>query len=293
MGAGAGYTIKVSNVERPSTIDISDFTITKDSGYCTAEVPCNVKISATLSGGSYYDSIGEIEDVALTVSSVVIALGFGNGFNEELLTSEAIAKYEAQFGADINDLWRELVEVVEPSDIDINFIREEMSYGINYEGEARLGGGWVGSTFDGTFTAELDGRDGSNELLSATMSVDEKFVTEFIDKAKYGDNQEYTAYYNGDILESYTTLDEAVEALKNEILEDPMAADLYDCYVECARYYLVNGSENNWEYETDYDYATIEYNADSDPDFDFEALAEAAEELNEENDVGIDEDFDI
>ena len=85
MGAGAGYTIKVSNVKRPSTIDISDFTITKDSGYCTAEVPCNVKISATLSGGSYYDSIGEIEDVALTVSSVVIALSFGNGFNEELV----------------------------------------------------------------------------------------------------------------------------------------------------------------------------------------------------------------
>lgn len=291
MGAGAGYTIEVSDAKVVSSVDVSTFTLEKDGGYCTATVPCDVKLSATLSGGSYYDGIGEIANVALTVSSVVIDLGFGNGFNEELLTPEAVAKYESQFDTDINDLWRELVDVVEPSDININFIREEMSYGINYNGEARLGGGWVGSTFDGTFTAELDGRDGRNELLSATMSVDEDFVIDFIDKAKYGDNLEYTVFYNDDIMDSYPEKDEAIAALKNEILSDIENVDPEGCYVEENRYYLRDGGVDTYEYETDWDYSEIVYNADT--DFDFDAIADIISEMDEENNPDFDEGFDI
>lgn len=291
MGAGAGYTIEVSDAKVVSSVDVSTFTLEKDGGYCTATVPCDVKLSATLSGGSYYDGIGEIANVALTVSSVVIALSFGNGFNEELLTPEAVAKYESQFDTDINDLWRELVDVVEPSDININFIREEMSYGINYNGEARLGGGWVGSTFDGTFTAELDGRDGSNELLSADMSVDEDFVIEFIDKAKYGDNLEYTVFYNDDIMDSYPEKDEAITALKNEILSDIENVDPEGCYVEENRYYLRDGGVDTYEYETDWDYSEVVYSADT--DFDFDAIADIISEMDEENNPDFDEGFDI
>lgn len=291
MGAGAGYTIEVNDAKVVSSVDVSTFTLEKDGGYCTATVSCDVKLSATLSGGSYYDGIGEIANVALTVSSVVIALSFGNGFNDDLLTPEAVAKYEGQFGEDINSLWRELVDVVEPSDININFIREEMSYGINYNGEARLGGGWVGSTFDGTFTAELDGRDGSNELLSAAMSVDEDFVIDFIDKAKYGDNLEYTVFYNDDIMDSYSEKDEAIAALKEEIFSDIENADPYGCYVEENRYYLRDGGVDTYEYETDWDYSEVVYSADADIDFD--AVTDLIDEMNEENNPGIDEDFDI
>lgn len=291
MGAGAGYTIEVSDAKVVSSVDVSTFTLEKDGGYCTATVPCDVKLSATLSGGSYYDGIGEIANVALTVSSVVIALEFGNGFNDDLLTPEAIDKYERQFGEDINSLWRELVDVVEPSDININFIREEMSYGINYNGEARLGGGWVGSTFDGTFTAELDGRGGSNELLSADMSVDEDFVIDFIDKAKYGDNLEYTVFYNDDIMDSYSEKDEAIAALKEEIFSDIENADPSGCYVEENRYYLRDGGVDTYEYETDWDYSEVVYSADADIDFD--AVTDLIDEMDEENNPGIDEDFDI
>ena len=291
MGAGAGYTIEVSDAKVVSSVDVSTFTLEKDGGYCTATVPCDVKLSATLSGGSYYDGIGEIANVALTVTSVVIALEFGNGFNDDLLTPEAIDKYERQFGEDINSLWRELVDVVEPSDININFIREEMSYGINYNGEARLGGGWVGSTFDGIFTAELDGRGGSNELLSADMLVDEDFVIDFIDKAKYGDNLEYTVFYNDDIMDSYSEKDEAIAALKKEIISDIENADLDGCYVEENRYYLRDGGADTYEYETDWDYSEVVYNADA--DFDIDAIEDIISEMDEENNPNFDEGFDI
>ena len=43
MGAGAGYTIEVSDAKVVSSVDVSTFTLEKDGGYCTATVPCDVK----------------------------------------------------------------------------------------------------------------------------------------------------------------------------------------------------------------------------------------------------------
>ena len=98
-------------------------------------------------------------------------------------------------------------------------------------------------------------------------------VIDFIDKAVTGDNVEYDVYFNGDVLDGYDELDKAIEALKeyiNKEIADGKAEDINfsECTVERYPYYLRNGSEDYWEYETDFDVDDfVEYTADSDPDY--------------------------
>jgi len=271
MGAGAGYKINVEDCELTSMAEIVPqdiVSLDRDGGYCSVMVKCDIKLNATLTGGSYYDSIGNIKEVALTVTEVKLSLDFGSGINAEILTADATEKFENQFDTDIESLWKELIDVVEIEDLDMNYIKDKLDYGKYYEGSASLGGGWIGSTFDGEFeVTDVNSSSGYNDIESYTAFIPDDDVIDFIDKAKYGDNVEYTAFYNGDILDAYNELDEAITALKEEILEDVAAADLTECYVERSYYYLRNASVDNYEYEHDWDYSEVEYSADSDPEF--------------------------
>lgn len=272
---GAGYTIEVSdcNFESMANISAQDITLEKEGGYCSANIKCDIKLNVTLSGGSYYDSIGNIENVALTVTDVKFDLNFGNGINSEILTDVAVEKYENQFDTDIEDLWKELIDVVEVEDIDLEYIMDSLSYGQYYTGNASLGGGWIGSTFTGEFTVEeIDSRSGYNDIESYTAFIPSEMVVDFIDKAKYGDNVQYTVYESDGVYDSYATEEEAITALK-DYLDSIIAKgeadsiDFYDCYVERSYYYLVDGREDTYEYEDDYDNAEMVYAADGDPDY--------------------------
>lgn len=295
MGAGAGCTIEVKDC---SVIDVGSISlqtadIYTDSWNCTLRLDCNVKVSGTVNISSYDYGSGDVEEVAFTVKSVSMDLGIGNGYNHEILTDEAIDRFEEQFDGDIEDIWEKFLPELTVDDLEIGYIMDQLSSGYNYAGSGAFGSGWVGVTFDGEFEIDdVDSHSGYNQIEEYTASIDEDFVIDYLDKAKYGDNIEYTAFYNGDILDSYNDLDEAIDALKSEILKDISAADLPECYVERHFYYLNNGSVDNYEYASDWDFE-VEYCADSDSDFDFEALADISSELDEENDVDIDEGFDI
>jgi len=233
----------------------------------------------------------------MTVNQVTIYLGIGRNYNNEIFTAEAISRFETQFGRDIDELYEELLPIITVDDISPAFIEDVLSgtiSGCNYNGTGRFGGGWIGVKFAGAFEiTDIDSSNGNDDITGYACSVDEGFVIDYIDKAKYGDNIEYTAFYNGDILDTYNDLDEAISALKSEILEDISAADPYDCYVERNYYFLRNGSVDNYEYESDWYNSEVEYCADSDSDFDFEALADLSSEIDDDFDVGIDEGFDI
>ena len=103
MGAGAGYTITVSNCVVNKIADISpmDISLSGSNGWITATIKTDIKITATLNAEAYYDGSGNIDNVDLTITSVNLNLGFGNGYNAEILTAESIDKYEEQFDADI------------------------------------------------------------------------------------------------------------------------------------------------------------------------------------------------
>ena len=100
MGASAGYTIKVSDcvVDKVSSVFGGDITFSKSKGSVVATIRTDIKATATLLADSYYHTSGEIEQVALNIVSVNLDLDIGNGHNSEILTSEAIEKYETEFG---------------------------------------------------------------------------------------------------------------------------------------------------------------------------------------------------
>ena len=296
MGAGAGCDIEIKNcnVVSVDSVDLQGAKLEVDGWYAGITVDCIIKLVGTIRVSSYYDSTGDIEEVSMTVRNVTIQLDIGNGNNSEVLTAEAIDRFENQFDGDIESITEQFLPILTVADIDPNYLRSELSYGVNYTGDGRFGGGWVGSTFSGDFEIdEVDSHSGYNPIGGYSCSVDDEMVIDFIDKAKYGDNIEYTVFYNGDIMETYNTLDEAIVALKDEILADVENADLYECYVESAYYFLRNGSIDNYEFDTDIDSAQVEYRASDDADFDFDGLADAVDEMNDENDIGIDEGFDI
>ena len=276
MGAGAGYSITLKDCELTSISDISrkDITLEKSGGYCSATVKFNAKLDATVSAESYYDGTGDIENVEVEVTSATLDLGIGNGYNGEILTPEAVEKYEAQFDTDIDSLWKELIEVLTVDDLDISYIKDELSNGSNYEGESdTLSAGWVHSTFDGEFELDdIDSRSGYNTIENATCRIVWDAVIDYIDKAVTGDNEEYTVFYNDDIADTYDTLDEAIKALKgmidDEIAKGNADSIIFDeCTVERSYYYLRNGGKDTYEYESDWDYSEVEYAADSDDDY--------------------------
>ena len=276
MGAGAGYSITLKDCELTSISDISrkDITLEKSGGYCSATVKFNAKLDATVNAESYYDGTGDIENVEVEVTSATLDLGIGNGYNGEILTPEAVEKYEAQFDTDIDSLWKELIEVLTVDDLDISYIKDELSNGSNYEGESdTLSAGGVHSTFDGEFELDdIDSRSGYNTIENATCRIVWGAVIDYIDKAVTGDNEEYTVFYNDDIADTYDTLDEAIKALKgmidDEISKGNADSIIFDeCTVERSYYYLRNGGKDTYEYESDWDYSEVEYAADSDDDY--------------------------
>lgn len=276
MGAGAGYSITLSECELTSISEISrkDITLEKSEGYCSATVKFNAKLDATVNAESYYHGTGDIENVEVEVTSATLDLGFGEGYNGDILTPEAIEKYEAQFDDDIESLWKELIEVLTVDDLDISYIKSELSDGRNYEGESDiLSAGWTHSTFDGEFELDdIDSRSGYNNVENATCRIVWDAVIDYIDKAVTGDNEEYTVFYNDDIADTYNTLDEAIKALKgmidDEIAKGNADSIIFDeCTVERSYYYLRNGGKDTYEYEFDWDYSEVEYAADSDDDY--------------------------
>ena len=297
MGAGAGCDIFIKDcqVAEVEDINLQDATLEVDRWNATITLGCRVKMDGTVKVSSYYASTGDIEEVALTVTKVSLGLDLGSGNDASVLTPEAVNRFESQFGDDINSIWEQYLPILTVNDIDPEYLKRERAYGVNYDGTGKFGGGWTRSAFTGQVEiTDVDSHSGYNSISGYTGSIDEEFVIDYIDKARYGDNEVYFAYYDdADIGDTYDTLDEAVAALKEMILDNLTAADPYSCYVEKTYYYLVNGSVDNYEYEYDYDYVTREYTAASDPEFDFESLAEAAEELDEESDVGLPEDYDI
>ena len=294
MGAGAGYTLELkdcSDVILGDAINGKDLTLEKEGGSCAVIIKGDVcQLTSTVNAASDYYGTDDIKNVAIKITEVVLDLGIGNGYNQEILTEEAVEKYEKQFcnkkefcdeedfqyeegPHDINDLWKELIEVLTIEDIDKNYIKSELSEASNYAGSGNLGGGWVHSTFDGNFELDrINSRSGYNSIDKITGQVVSQMVIDFIDQAVTGDNVEYDVYFNGDGLDGYDELDKAIEALKEYINKEIADGNVEDInFSECTverYYYLRNGSEDNWEYETDFDVDNyVEYTADSDPDY--------------------------
>ena len=293
MGAGAGCTIEISNsrVNYVADVSLENAALDVSGYYATLTLDCDVAIEGTINISSYYYGSGDVEEVSMTVHSVSVDLGFGNGYNSDILTAEATERFEAEFGDDIESIWEDFLPELTVSDIDPLYVKDLLQKEASFDGEGRFGGGWVGVTFKGDFEiTDVDSHNGYNPVSSFGAKVNEDFVIDYLDKAKYGDNLEYTAYYNGDILDTYNTEEEAIAALKQEISEDISAADPSDCYVERTYYILTNGSVGNYEYDSDLDSAEVVYTADSDFSDD---LYNAVDELEEENNPDVDEGFDI
>ena len=255
MGAGAGYTIEVKDARIVGDIQINSFDVEESGNWQITTVSCVVPIVGSVQGSSYMYGFGWIEDVAMTVNSIVI-----NFYKSE--------EYPTVTEADI-------LEVLNNSR--------------NYNGSGSYGGGWSHVKFGGDLEISPEGGY-PDDVSEVSMQIDEEFVIDFIDVAVQGDNIEYTAFYNDEIFETYSTLEEAIDALKQEISEDIGAADPSRCYVESNYYYLTNGGVDTFEYESDWDYSQVEYTAEDDFSDD---LYDVIDELDEENEPGIDEDFDI
>lgn len=293
MGAGAGCTITLSNtrVNQVSDVSLADAILDVREYGASITLDCNVGIEGTINIASYYDGSGDVAEVSMTVTSVSLDLGIGNGYDEDILTAEAADRFEEQFGGNINDIWEDFLPELTVEDIDPAYIKDQLQKEAFFDGEGRFGGGWVGTTFKGDFEiSDVDGHNGYNPVTSFGARVNEDFVIDYLDKAKYGDNVEYTAFYNGDILDTYNSEEEAIDALKQEISANVSAANPYDCYVERTYYYLTNGSVGNYEYESDFDNAELVYNAENDFSDD---LYNAIDELDEEAGPEVDEGFDI
>ena len=269
MGAGAGCTITLSNtrVNQVSDVSLADAILDVREYGASITLDCDVGIEGTISVASYYDGSGDVKDVSMTVTNVSLDLGIGNGYDEDILTAEATDRFEEQFGGNINDIWEDFLPELTVADIDPAYIKDQLQKEAFFDGEGRFGWGWVGVTFKGDFKiSDVDSHNGYNPVTSFGARVNEDFVIDYLDKAKYGENVEYTAYYN------------------------VSAANPYDCYVEQTYYFLTNGSVDNYEYESDYNNATIVYNAENDFSDD---LYNAIDELDEEAGPEVDEGFDI
>ena len=293
MGAGAGCTITISNSRVLSVGDVSlqDAALEVDRWSGALTLDCDVAIEGTINISSYYYGSGDVEEVAMKVQSVSLDLGFGNGYNRDILTEEATERFEEEFDGDIESIWEDFLPELTVNDINPLYVKDLLQKEAFFDGEGRFGGGWIGVTFKGDFEiTDVDSHNGYNPVGSFGAQVVEEFVVDYLDKAKYGDNLEYTAYYNGDILDTYNTEEEAIAALKQEISEDIAAADPSECYVERTYYILTNGSVGNYEYDSDLDSAEVVYTADSDFSDD---LYNAVDELEEENNPDVDEGFDI
>jgi hypothetical protein len=261
MGAGAGYDILTKDVSIVGDIQINSFDVREDKNWLITTVDCNVPIVGSVMGESYYYNSPWIEDVPMIVTNVVI-----NFYKTE-----------------------EFPNVTEDD------IREVLTNDINYEGKGIVGGGWSHATFNGNWKiTSWNDSAYTDDISSASITIDHPNIVNFIDLAVTGDNREYDVVFNGDALDAYEDQDEAIARLKELIREEIAESgidsiDFSSCYVE--ELYWTEDVEGNIDIVDPW-YDNIVYNAEVDFD-EFEALGEVADELNEENDVGIDEGFDI
>lgn len=234
MGAGAGYTIETTQVSLDGDILINNFDVNPDGEWLVTTVDCNVPVMGSILARSYYYGCDWIKDVPMTVTKVVI----------NFLKST------------------EYPEVTE------DMIREVLENDSNYEGEGTYGGGWTHSKFDGIWDMTPISNY-SDDIESITMQITDEYINDYIDLAVQGDNIEYSAWFNGEYLDTATDKDEAIAVLKNAINDaiaegGPEAVDFSDCYVEYGYWQLLNGAG---ESDVDYPSNNFEYSADSDPDY--------------------------
>ena len=299
MGAGAGYTIFIENVDVQNIVSatvesLDRWKMSVFSGY-SAKVVCDIKATARIKGEGYYDGCDWIDNVPITITSASISLPFGDGYNSQILTDYAVQRLTKQFpDEDVDSLWKELEGNIVEEDVSLNFIQDCLE-DATFEGEGLYGGGWSHSTFDGNVEVDKVSDNGTySNLESFTFTIDHPNIIDFIDKAVTGDNKEYEVRFNGEPIESFEDEDEAIEYLKQTIREEITESgidsiDFSDCTVE--ELYWEEDVDGNIDIE-DRGYDNIRYCADTDYD-EFEEFADTMDELHNESEPGIGEDFDI
>ena len=258
MGAGAGYTISVKDCD---VVDLNESSIRIvklgdwDNGLVrggSATVECNIKINGSVAANSYYYGCDYIDGVDMTILSADVNLGFGENFNKEILTQEAVSKYTSQFGVDdVEELYEELIDNVTVNDIDMSYIVDVLKHDIsNLTGKGSYGGGWVHSTFDGEFELDdIDDRSGYNDTYDLTVQINNANVVEFIDLAVRGDNVQYVALDDYDIIDAFNTEKEAIDALK-EYIRDTVLTEYaiddvdFSAYTVQEEFYYMTDAEN-------------------------------------------------
>lgn len=249
MGAGAGYTIDVNNGELV-WLDQSLIVPVRLDGFIL-EVKCDGTVVGNIEAASYYYGTGSISDVRMQLSKVQMYIPIGEGINASVLTPEAVAKYTSRFGViNIEDLYQELSGVLEVEDIDSGFISDAIR-DARYSGTSEvLSAGWSHSTFDGDFKLKIDDSDEYNYIESAYLTIAKDYVTEFIDQAVTGDNVQYVAFEDMDVIDAFATQEEAIDFLKSHIremlknYEDISDFNFSDYTVEEEFYYMTDGDGN-------------------------------------------------
>lgn len=271
MGAGAGYTIyvknsKVSNIDSVEVVDI-----VRDNYYIGVVVNCRADVIGDVRAESYYYGCDWIKDVPMVLEQVELGIDFGYGYDEDVLTTEAVEKYMAEFNVgDVSDAYSEILKVFTVEDLDVDHIIDRINDSW-VDGEGNYGGGYMRNNFSGTFELDdLDSHDGYNEAQGATLTITDKFVIDFIEKAVYGENIDYNIFFDGVNEDGSDNENDAIQSLKNMISEaitdgDIDDIDLSQCYV-MAEYYQLMNAEGEIDY-VDLDSSEIVYSADTDPDY--------------------------
>lgn len=261
MGAGAGYTLQVKDVQITGDIQIISFGKLKEEDfsvfhYDVIGIECIVPITGSVKADSYMYGCNWIEDVPMSVTKLNINVDRGTEITE----------------AEISDI---------------------LNNPANYAGEGTYGGGWSHSTFDGVFSINPKG-DYIDDVEDVTLSIANQNLINFIDLAVQGENKEYDVIFNGDAFEGYETQDEAIDALDAMIRDEITAngidsVDFSSCYVE--ELYWEEDAEGNQDILDPW-YDNIVYKVYPEDFSDYsEAVDEFGEEMNPATDIG--EDFDI
>ncbi len=252
-GPGAGYSMnyKIYDVTYKSSIDVdveipgTAWDITKkDPSYVdltfTGEFSCLVDLSDI---SSYYYSAGDFDDQKAIITKVWLPSVWAEyqveqdeaGFyvvNSDVNDDEHISDYfatkeEAQKRAD--ELNYEYYTNL--SDMDCAALVEDEIAGNAYK--SVYGGGWIHSTWDGTF-AEIDERNWSQFI---DAHITDQDVIDYVDKAVQGENIEH--FYelivddDYDALETFEDEDEAREAAQNALdngAEKVQVNSIWDMY---------------------------------------------------------------
>ena len=275
MGAGAGYTIEVQNCKFTSISSISVVAVDD----MLISVDCMAEIVGDIRGESYYYGCPWVKDVSMIVTHMDLnfaELFDWNGYKvtPQMLNPDAANRIVNILKSDydintIDEAYTEdIIPLLTSADFNIAELEKELlNKYFDFSGETSLGGGWVHSTFTGEFTVTCE-RPFADETY--TIQIPDKFVVNYLDRAITGDNVIYDVIFNGEVIETTDTEDEAISILKSAINDaiangGPEAVDFSDCYVEQGYDILLNGIG---ESDVDFDNAYLVYNADGDYDYD-------------------------